>query len=57
MPEGYIYILGDHRDRSNDSRFFGPVPINRVKGHALVMYWSTDPNSGYRWDRIFDSVH
>ncbi len=56
IPEDHVYILGDHRDRSNDSRFFGPVPINRVKGRALVMYWSTDPHSGYRWDRIFDSV-
>ena len=56
VPAGHVYILGDHRDRSNDSRFFGPVPVNRVKGRALVMYWSTDPHTGYRWDRIFDSV-
>jgi signal peptidase I len=56
VPAGHVYILGDHRDRSNDSRFFGPVPINRVKGRALIMYWSKDPQTGYRWDRIFDSV-
>ncbi|MBW2464253.1 MAG: signal peptidase I [Deltaproteobacteria bacterium] len=56
VPPGHVFILGDHRDRSNDSRFFGTVPINRIKGRALMMYWSTDPLRGYRWDRIFDSV-
>lgn len=56
VPPGHIFILGDHRDRSNDSRYFGTVPINRVKGRALMMYWSTDPLRGQRWDRIFDSV-
>ncbi|MEM9188914.1 MAG: signal peptidase I [Myxococcota bacterium] len=55
IREGYVYILGDHRDRSNDSRFFGPVQISRVKGKALMMYWSSGP-TGIRWERIFDGV-
>lgn len=54
VPDDHIYILGDHRDRSNDSRFFGVVPISRVKGHAMVIYWSS--GSSVRWDRIFDTV-
>jgi len=55
VPEGFVYILGDHRDRSNDSRFFGPVPINRIKGKGLVIYWSKD-TTGYRWSRMFKSI-
>jgi signal peptidase I len=66
VPPDHVYILGDHRDRSNDSRFFGAVPISRVKGRALAIYWSNDPNpdgdpttddGGIRWDRMFDGVH
>jgi signal peptidase I len=50
VPPGHIFILGDHRDRSNDSRFFGAVPINRVKGRSLVIYWSN--GAGIRWNRL-----
>ena len=50
VPEGHIYIMGDHRDHSNDSRFFGVVPVERVKGHALFIYWSSGDR--VRWDRI-----
>lgn len=54
VPEGHVYIMGDHRDRSNDSRFFGTVPIERVKGRALVIYWSNQ--DGVRWSRLFEGV-
>lgn len=54
VPEGHVYIMGDHRDRSNDSRFFGTVPIERVKGRALAIYWSNE--DGVRWDRLFNGV-
>ena len=54
MPDGHIYVLGDHRDRSNDSREIGMIPASRVKGRALAIYWSNDTH--IRWDRIFDGI-
>ncbi len=55
VPEGHVYVLGDHRDSSNDSRSIGMIPFNRLKGKALAIYWSND-KEGFRWKRIFHSV-
>jgi signal peptidase I len=35
-------VLGDNRDRSHDSRFFGPVPMANLRGRLLYVYWSKD---------------
>jgi signal peptidase I len=40
VPEGTIFCLGDNRDNSLDSRFWGPVPLSYVKGRAVIIYWS-----------------
>lgn len=40
IPAGHYFCLGDNRDNSNDSRFWGPVPAEMVKGRALLIYWS-----------------
>lgn len=42
VPKGHIVVLGDNRTNSQDSRYFGYVPIERVKGRAFVLYWNTD---------------
>lgn len=42
VPEGTIFVLGDHRSNSSDSRVFGPVPIENVIGKAWLSYWPVD---------------
>ena len=39
VPEGELFLMGDHRQSSADSRTFGPVPIDRVIGRAWLRYW------------------
>ena len=42
VPDGHVFVMGDNRDRSFDSRFWGFVPIEDVRGRAFVKYWSWD---------------
>ncbi|MDH4273059.1 MAG: signal peptidase I, partial [Candidatus Aminicenantes bacterium] len=42
IPAGHCFVLGDNRDNSNDSRFWGTVPLASVKGQALYVYWAKD---------------
>jgi signal peptidase I len=42
VPDGYVYVLGDHRTNSSDSRVFGPVPVENVVGKAWLSYWPLD---------------
>ena len=50
VPPGSLFMMGDNRDNSNDSRFWGPVEMRLVKGRAMFLYWSWDAER--RWPRF-----
>ncbi len=57
VPEDKLFVMGDNRDHSHDSRVWGFVPVEDVKGKAFMIYYSAQRFPLIRWDRIFNLIY
>ncbi|MDH5559257.1 MAG: signal peptidase I [Deltaproteobacteria bacterium] len=60
VPDGNLWVMGDNRRNSKDSRYWGFVEEKMVQGKGMIIYWSHDPSSsifgGYKLERIAKSL-
>ncbi|MFH0974471.1 MAG: signal peptidase I [Spirochaetota bacterium] len=51
VPQGHIVVMGDNRENSSDSRAFGYLPVERIKGRAFILYWNTKHFKNFDFSR------
>ncbi|WP_413575636.1 signal peptidase I [Bdellovibrio sp. HCB290] len=65
VPPEEVFILGDNRDASDDSRYWGTVPASQIMGKVVLIWlsldwqekWGGDRYPSVRWNRVFSAVH
>jgi signal peptidase I len=56
IPSDQVFVLGDNRDNSNDSRYWGSVPFDNIKGRAMFIWWSNRRPHGFQWNRVGTAI-
>jgi signal peptidase I len=58
VPKDMLFVMGDNRDQSHDSRFWGFVELKDVMGKAFIIYWSWNKEESWvRWNRLGQILH
>ena len=57
VQDRHYFVMGDNRDNSSDSRVWGQVPADNIKGRAILVWWSSDEAAGMRLSRIGHMIH